>query len=552
MASGTVHPQVDALAKREAWYLYISHFLSMWNSRMYEFAVILFIQAAFPGNLLASSINGIAETICVLFFSFALGRWVDRAPSRLHTLLITIITNRVTVTVLCLIWVLILSSTNPTLKKVLFALVLILGMVEKDSRMANILSMERDWIPTLASSVTEAAYDLTYLNTVMRRIDTICKFLAPLAISACITLVTPKPAALGVASLSLMSFGPECWCVQKVWKQSDKLRTRKQVTISGYERNNIEDISIQNNSLTSRSLQYSRFVSGTLVAEIRASCSIHLNGLRCFFHTSVWLPSLCAAVLHASVLTYSSSLVTYLLNAGFTLATITVVRAIGSVFEIGSTFVFQWAVAILSRSQSSQGRYELAGIDEGEDKHVMEEDSTSGDTNSRETEDAKSERALVGSDATQGLSKQESQDKVLQDETSRERAEGLEAESNLETVSSPNVDAAVARVGLWGLLGLSVNLIPAMISLFYLDSTLSSVGESFAMASPLFISPISTMGFFVFLSLSFLGRWTYDLSTTQLTQTLVSSTYRSSFGGTEMAVGRIPLSESIPSLLNGA
>ena len=58
----------------QAWCLYLSHFLSMWNSRLYEFGVvstllpvtwlktkdlnqILFIQAAFPGNLTASSIK---------------------------------------------------------------------------------------------------------------------------------------------------------------------------------------------------------------------------------------------------------------------------------------------------------------------------------------------------------------------------------------------------------------------------------------------------------------------------------------------------------------
>ena len=69
----------DPLTSRQAHYLYISHSLSMWTSRMYEFAVviafvdsqswtgkltdvltkyqILFIQAAFPGDLTATSIK---------------------------------------------------------------------------------------------------------------------------------------------------------------------------------------------------------------------------------------------------------------------------------------------------------------------------------------------------------------------------------------------------------------------------------------------------------------------------------------------------------------
>ena len=30
----------DELTRKQAWCLYLSHFLSMWNSRMYEFAAV--------------------------------------------------------------------------------------------------------------------------------------------------------------------------------------------------------------------------------------------------------------------------------------------------------------------------------------------------------------------------------------------------------------------------------------------------------------------------------------------------------------------------------
>lgn len=36
--------------------------------------------------------------------------------------------------------------------------------------------------------------------------------------------------------------------------------------------------------------------------------------------------------------------------------------------------------------------------------------------------------------------------------------------------------------------------------------------------------------------MSLLGRWTYDISTTQLTQTLIPSSHRSSYGGTELSI----------------
>lgn len=65
-----------------------------------------------------------------------------------------------------------------------------------------------------------------------------------------------------------------------------------------------------------------------------------------------------------------------------------------------------------------------------------------------------------------------------------------------------------------------------MISLFVLDAGHTQPSTQ----------PVLSLVLFSFLSLSLLGRWTYDLSITQLSQTLVPATHRSSFGGTEQAV----------------
>ena len=76
----------NEVTRSQAWCLYLSHFLSMWNSRMYEFGAvssqlregdgswfnradvlvqILFIQSAFPGNLTASSIKYVVLSVWV-------------------------------------------------------------------------------------------------------------------------------------------------------------------------------------------------------------------------------------------------------------------------------------------------------------------------------------------------------------------------------------------------------------------------------------------------------------------------------------------------------
>jgi iron-regulated transporter 1 len=46
----------EAVTDREAYTLYLCHFLSTCNARIYEFAAVIFIAAAFPKDLAASSI----------------------------------------------------------------------------------------------------------------------------------------------------------------------------------------------------------------------------------------------------------------------------------------------------------------------------------------------------------------------------------------------------------------------------------------------------------------------------------------------------------------
>ena len=335
-------PVEDELSRKHALCLYASHFLSMWNSRVYEFAAIIFIQNAFPGNLVASSINGIAETVCVILFSSALGRWVDRAPSRLRTLLTTIVVNRITVVVSCSVWFLVLSAADGSYKRSLFALVLILGMVEKSSRSANILSMERDWIPSIAAP-PKSCYNLTYLNTMIRRIDVLCKFLAPLAISTFIAAFAPVEVAIAVVALcSLLSVFPESWCIYTTWKGNSQIRAQKRISYDASS----------SVPFTQRGTSQAIF---TIISAIQASVRSHVDSISFFFRQPVWIPALCAAVMHGSVLTWSGTLVTYLLNGGFPLSVITVGKAVGSLFEIGSTFVFPRAVNFLSSTTPSLG-----------------------------------------------------------------------------------------------------------------------------------------------------------------------------------------------------
>ena len=240
-------------------------------------------------------------------------------------------------------------------------------MAEKLSRGANILSIERDWVPTLANpspdAKTPAPYDLTSLNTTMKRIDMLCKLIAPLAVSTFVSRIqSERIAVIAIAVISTLSFGPECWGVQQVWVQNSRLRAWKQ---------GVDD------AATSNKPDYQMPLYARLAFQVMSSVREYVANLGYYFRTSVWIPSLCAAVPHASVLTFSGTMLTYLLNAGYSLNTITGARASSAIFEISSTFFFPWAVGKLSTSDLAPRWYNRR------DYHLIEQQEPPLESNSR-------------------------------------------------------------------------------------------------------------------------------------------------------------------------
>ncbi len=57
--------------------LYISHFLSTWNSRVFEFGAVLYLASIFPRTLLPMSVYALARGASAIVFSPAVGRYID-------------------------------------------------------------------------------------------------------------------------------------------------------------------------------------------------------------------------------------------------------------------------------------------------------------------------------------------------------------------------------------------------------------------------------------------------------------------------------------------
>lgn len=282
--------------------------------------------------------SGLCTTLATLCLSSSIGTWIDQSPSRLRVLLLTISINRAAVILACIGWLVLTRDTSfqvqskfqwssvtaASMKPWLFSFVVGLGIFEKLSAVSNMISMERDWVPTLTMS-HNASLSLTHLNAIMRRIDLSCKLVAPLIISLIITTTSIGVGILFVASMSTLCWGIEVCCARRVWASSPRLRELK-----------VDGRSAVTESTTPQKRVAFRFGSK------------QWTQLQNYFSTDVWAPSLALALLHLSVLSYSATFITFLLNRGFSLIIITLARAAGSVVEVSSTFVAPLGIKYLA------------------------------------------------------------------------------------------------------------------------------------------------------------------------------------------------------------
>lgn len=59
--------------------LYLSHALSTWNSRMFEFGAVLFLAGNFPGTLFYASFYALIRALCAAILSSWVGGQMDKS-----------------------------------------------------------------------------------------------------------------------------------------------------------------------------------------------------------------------------------------------------------------------------------------------------------------------------------------------------------------------------------------------------------------------------------------------------------------------------------------
>ncbi|EED17365.1 iron-regulated transporter, putative [Talaromyces stipitatus ATCC 10500] len=305
-----------------AYRLYISHFLSTWNSRLFEFGSVLFLASIYPQTLLPMSVYALVRSGAAIVFSQALGFWIDRGE-RLATVQTSIVGQRLAVAGSCVIFGLLQQENDiirgGKVKDGLFAVTVVLACVEKLCSVLNTVSIERDWIVV----ITEGNEGVRrVMNARMRRIDLFCKLVGPLTIS----LVASASTLIAIRvtfAMSVASVLVEVLCIAQVYKAFPQLR-----------RNEVDEETI-NTTMQQTS------TPATLVRCLNIGLRniLPISSLRFYFTHPAFVPSFALSLLYFTVLSFSGQMITYLVSVGYSTLYIGIARTVSTALELSATWI---------------------------------------------------------------------------------------------------------------------------------------------------------------------------------------------------------------------
>lgn len=440
------------------------------------------------GVLIIGIKRGLCTTFAALCLSSFVGRWIDNAPSRIHTLLTTISANRASVLFACLGWIFLVPGpiTSPSssaaaadllpglirrsfdyldlnnsapapnnknkidaesdsrMRTWIFAMVIGLGICENLSGIGNMIAMEREWVPILATTTTgtvhpqssgggsddrptktpkQSSYTLTHLNAVTRRIDLLCKLFAPVFISLIILSSSMFVGVVVIGCMSSVSWGIEMWCARRVWRTNPILQRPKVFCT-------VSSSASSSSSFRAADEKWSwrNWIPSGVYSRQRSQ-------LEAFFATDIWMPALSLTMLHFSVLAYAATFITFLLNSGFSLFLITSARVVSGIVEVSSTIVAPLSIRYLALATAAVATPGLRRGG-GNKKNLMMEmkNGLSGEGDEGEEDD--------GDDEHQGFLLLAQDEQGEEDEEGCRRGRGRHQRAHL---------VGLARSGLWGI-----------------------------------------------------------------------------------------------------
>ncbi|CAO2657919.1 Nn.00g071790.m01.CDS01 [Neocucurbitaria sp. VM-36] len=302
------------------WRLYLSHTLSTWNARTFEFGAVIFLAAIFPGTLFFASCYALFRSAAAAVLGSWIGNQVDH-KDRLHVVRQSIIWQRLSVAMSCLLLVHMLDASTEKggiFVYGLFAASVVLACFEKLAFVANTVSVERDWIIVVSDSLH---VDRQELNSAMRRIDLVCKLIAPVGIGL-LDGYSTRIAILVVFGQNAISVLVEYFAIAQVYKAVPALAHGK-------------DLEVETGHINEPpSAPSPRSILTTIAKTFRP--------YKDYVQNPAFLASFSLSLLYLTVLSFASQMTTYLLTLGFTSTHVSLMRLVSVILELSATCAAPW------------------------------------------------------------------------------------------------------------------------------------------------------------------------------------------------------------------
>ncbi|KAJ9694084.1 hypothetical protein PVL29_009862 [Vitis rotundifolia] len=328
-------------------YLYVGHFLARWGARMWEFSVGLYMINIWPNSLLLAAVYGVVESASTAFLGPSIGQWLDRL-TYVKVLQLWLWTQNLSFVVAgaAVVGLQVFSSlkhTNLAAFITIVALTNISGAVGVLSTLAGTILIEREWVVVMSEGHPPEV--LTRMNSVLRRIDLICKLLAPVVTGFIISFVSLKASAMTLAIWNTASVWLQYWLLMSVYNgipalsESNQKRTFKIAERSAGESTSAcqgvnRSPSFDRGNLTLADNSW----KGKMIKWVwKVLC---ISAWNVYLRQDVVLSGVALALLYFTVLSFGALMTAALQWEGIPAYVIGIARGISAAIGIAATFVY--------------------------------------------------------------------------------------------------------------------------------------------------------------------------------------------------------------------
>ena len=305
--------------------LYISHALTSWVDRSFEFASYLLISKIYTSSLLQASVYGLTTTLAALILSNQIGNWIN-ILSRLNTFRVTLLVQKISIVVSTVLfyYLLVLSNNNNISGNVndsggtlhgssngLYAVIIVLGCTLKLSFIGNSIAIEKDWAFVISEGHLEV------LLPTMRRIDLVCKTASPIFIGFLLATPSPLVATIVICAWTTISAVVEYILVSQIYNDISALHSRAPYTPP-----------TPTTSATPAE-------SEQLEQEEEASVPV---SFREYIHHKTFLITLSVGMLYINVLSFGGPMTSYLTMIGYSNSLLGIMKAVSGIVGVAGTY----------------------------------------------------------------------------------------------------------------------------------------------------------------------------------------------------------------------